>query len=85
MMSKEEIGKEIRQSNIWIAILLFLSALNIGYTIFNIVTQVSLWLILFNIAAAIFPAYVAYRQIMIKRGWKRILWDVESLEKLKEN
>ena len=85
MMSKEEIEKEIRQLNIWITVLLFLSVMNVGWVVFGVVVQRPLWSILLNIVAAIFPAYVAYRQIMIKRDWKQILQDVESFEKLKAN
>ena len=85
MMSNEEIGKKIRQSNIVIVVLLFLSILNVGCVVFGIATQKPLWSILFNIFAALFPAYVAYRWVIIKRDWKQILWDVEFFEKMKAN
>ena len=85
MMPKSEIEKKIRESNIWIAVLLFLSAINIGCAVLNVSASKPLWLILFNTAAAVFAAYAASRWITLKQNWRRIQRDVEFFEKLNAN
>ena len=85
MMPKSEIEKKIRQANIWIAVLLFLSALNIGIAIYNATRGAAFWIPLLGTAVAIFPAWVAYKWILLKQEWKRIQRDVEFFEKLKAN
>jgi len=85
MMPKSEIEKKIRQANIWIAVLLFLSALNIGCAVFNVSASRPLWLILLNTVAAVFAAYAAYRWFTLKAEWKRIQRSVKLFEKLNAN
>ena len=85
MMPKSEIEKKIRQANIWIAVLLFLSALNIGIAIYNAARGAAFWIPLLSTVVAIFPAWVAYKWILLKLEWRRIQHDVELFEKLNAN
>ena len=85
MMSKPEIEKKIRQANIWIALLLFLSAMNIGIAISNATRGAAFWLPLLSTVVAIFPAWVAYKWILLKQEWRRIQRGIEVFEKLNAN
>ena len=72
-MTKKEIEKEIRKATICIIILLFLAISNLGMGIINTITNDPFGMSLISFAGAVFPAFVAYKWVVIKKDWKSIL------------